>query len=238
MIRKTNIQEESRGEQLVRTYIVPGIISFGEGELLFRNGRHEILNASFPEELLKDEEQRKELLRDLPDLMELFCTAEGDHRLRIPRAAISGRLWPYFDHEDATGMTFLLLFQKGMLEMTRKDADTAVLYAEASVMQGIPDAEEVLRALAEDIVTFRDGECCSLNIHAFRRSRTEDLSDGLNVTYFLDDEFESRYGKGIHPLVPDRETRMENVKKNRNQTLNRLAEMLQAMGRHSSDSES
>ena len=47
----------------------------------------------------------------------------------------------------------------------------------------------------------------------------------------LDDEFESRFGKGGSPLVPDREKRMENVQKNRNSTLSRLAEMLQAIGK-------
>ena len=231
MIRRTNTKEETRGEQLVRTYIVPGLISFGEGELLFHNGRHDIRNASFPEEMLKDEEQRSKLLQDLPDLMELFYSAEGDHRLRIPRLQISGRLWPYFGNEDASGMTFLLLFQKEMLEMTRKDAENVELFAEASVYQGIPDAEKVLKALAEDIVTFRDGKPCTIGIRPFRRSRTEDLSDGLESSYLLDDEFESRFGKNGSPLVPDRDRRMENVRKNRNQTLSRLAEMLQAIGK-------
>ena len=232
MIRRTNIQEESRGEQLVRTYIVPGLISFGKEELLYRDGRHEIVGAVFPEELLNDEERREKLLRDLPDLMELFYTCEGDHRLRVPRPVLSGRLWPYFRNEDATGITFLLLFQQDMLEMTRKDADSADLFAEASVLKGLPDAENVLRSLAEDIVTFKGGKRCRLRVHPFRRSRTEDLSDGLDVTYLLDDEFESRFGNGAKPLVPDSDLRMENVRKNRNQTLSRLAEMLQAMGKH------
>ena len=231
MIRRTNIQDETRGEQLVRTYIVPGLISFGKGELLFHDGRHEIRNASFPEDMLKDEEQRARLMRDLPDLLELFCTAEGDHLLRIPRSDISGRLWPYFGNEDATGITFLLLFQKGMLELTRKDTDTADIYAEASLIQGIPDAENVLRSLSEDIITFRDGRPCEVRVHSFRRSRTEDLSDGLEVTYLLDDEFESRFGKRESSLVPDRDLRLKNVRKNRNQTLSRLAEMLKAIER-------
>lgn len=235
MMRRTNLKEESRGEQLVRTYIVPGLISFGEGELLFRDGRHEIQNASFPEEILMDEARRAKLLQDLPDLLELFFTAEGDHRLRIPRPNLSGRLWPYFRNEDATGITFLQLFEKGMLELTRNDAGFADLFAEASVFQGIPEAEKVLDALCEDIVTFHDGKPCTVRIHTFRRSHTEDLSDGLDVTYYLDDEFESRFGKNGSPLVPDRDQRMENVRKNRNQTLSRLAEMLQAMGKHTSD---
>ena len=232
MTGKSDILAKTRSGQLLGTYVIPGLISFGEGELVFSDGRHEIRNASFPEDLLRDEQRLTQLLQDLPDLMELFYTAEGDHRLRCARASVSGRLQPYFRNEDVTGISLLLLFPQDMLRLYLRDADHAELFAEISVFRGLPDAERMLSALAEDILTFHHGERAEIRVRPFQRSRTEDLSDGMTVTYLLDDEFESRFGTVGTQLVPDRGKRMENVLKNKKQTLDMLSEMLRSIGRH------
>ncbi|MBQ6551876.1 MAG: hypothetical protein IJL78_10765 [Lachnospiraceae bacterium] len=227
--RETNTSFESRGEELIRTYIASGLVSFPNDDLVLENGLHVIRGLTLSPEIQDDEARMETFRADLRELVELMVFTGADPRLSIPRARIRGRLWPYLRNEAADGISLLLLFAEGLLYLSRKDQEETDLYAENLLLTGIPDAESVLTALAEDIVTYGGGKPARVQILPFTRSRTEHVPGGLSVTYYLDDEFESRFGTGAPSAVPDRDLREGNAERNRQKTLSILRDMLKKM---------
>lgn len=222
------LQEESRAEQLIRAYLASNAVSFQADDLAYEDGSHVIHGMTLSEELQNDEERMQAFYADLPDLIELLCAVDPDPRLQIPKKAIPGRLWPYFRGEDVTGITMLLLFSHDMLRLEREGADTLTLYAEQSLLRGLPEAETVLKALVKDLLAFSHEQCEAVRILPYRRSRTVACTDELEVTYLLDDEFESRFGDA-EKILPSRDARIEHVRRNRQDTLDRLSALLRSM---------
>lgn len=227
--------KENRGVWFVREYLASGIVSFSEKDLSRNGDKHEIRGCTLNEDFQKDRAKMERFREDLPDLMLLLCTVEEDPRLRIPRTALSGSLQPYFGGEDVSGLLLMNLFLKGLLRLEKRNGSGTVLYAERLLLTGMKDAKDILTALADDILTFRDGGIAQVEIRPFRRSRTVECSDGLQVTYYLDDAFEARFGTDGTNL-PDTGKRLENVRKNRNNTLKQLSEMLKQMEQRSKES--
>ena len=227
--RETNTSFESRGEELIRTYIASGLVSFPNDDLVLENGRHVIRGLTLSPEIQNDEARMEAFRADLFELLELMVFTGADPRLSIPRARIQGKLWPYLRNEDADGISLLLLFSADLLYFSRKDQEETDLYAEKLLLSGLPNAESVLKALAEDIVTYGDGEPARVRIIPFTRSRTEEVPGGLFVTYYLDDEFESRFGTDAPSVLVDRKLREGNAERNRQNTLSMLRDMLKKM---------
>jgi len=127
-----------------------------EGDLTYIGGRHALLGVHFSDEIKNEPVLSPHLKEVVEGFVRLFFFVEEEPALKIPRDFISNSPVKLSFTEDFTGMSGLLLFAKGDLQLRVSDDLNYDFQVQVSqrVVDSIPDATYYVKLLVERILRF------------------------------------------------------------------------------------
>ena len=213
------------GAYLLKNIIGGGLIIPGEDGIVLEDGVHKIRDLSFSEELRFENGMTEDLRALTENVVRLFYFVEEDPSFYVPLEKIGSALRPYIHYEDLTGMTLLMLFSLPLITLISV-RDHYRVRCDSLIRENLPDAEELLIHMVKRCLAFTKETAASVEMEETLEKEydTVSLEGGFSLT-------RETGGK------EDLSQRERNVRKNFEEEMLRISEVLKRLDESSEETE-
>lgn len=178
---------------LIQEILEKKLITFPENGLIVNEDHMEIRNVQFSAKIKENSELLPVFKEAVSDFLHLFQYVEADPELFVDPLDIPEELMEDLPCKRLSGMSWLLLFSKGLLHLEKLSEKAYILYADELLLEKLRFAESYLKELFITASEYAD-EAMEVSVLIVPKTgyKTERLFDSLSVTYKVESGTEKK----------------------------------------------